>query len=253
MEFPSRLNHQIVTLNGVCVWHEALENKYSDMMNYYLKKNELILNVITTDNFSKLDAIKYFVKFSMREAFCYKYKSANIVLQAMADFLKGPEYLQTLDPEQKNLEIRSMGEKTVNNPQLPFIYGKYQDSLDEAENTISRWLRIITLNGHILPSIFFHQNNRLAESRYKVISLQNYRPINVFRSKTALYYNLNNAEGFTVNFSRKEFFQTLSQIIFLSFQTFLKFPQLQRQYKETLPELTNKTFWEKYLEINKYS
>ncbi|WP_414564751.1 MULTISPECIES: glycosyltransferase [unclassified Anabaena] len=253
MEFPRRLNHKIITLNGVCVWHEALEKKYSAMMNYYLKKNELILNVITTDNFSKLDAIKYFVKFTMREAFCYKYKSADVVFQAVADFLKGPEYLKTLDPEEKNLEIRSMGEKAVKNHQLPFIYGKYQESLNETENTFYRWFRLFTLNGHLLPSIFFHKNNKLTQQKYKIISMQKYRPINVFRSKTALYHNLNNAEGFAVDISREEFFKIFIKIIFLSIQIFFKFPQIKRKYRDTLPELTNRNFWESYLEINKYS
>ncbi|YAF95794.1 MAG: glycosyltransferase family 2 protein [Nodularia sp. CChRGM 3473] len=253
MEFPSRLNYKIITLNGVCVWHEALENKYSPMMNYYLKKNELIFNVINNDDFSKLDAIKYFVKFSMREAFCYRYKSANIVLQAVADFLKGPEYLKALDPEEKNSEIMRMGEKPVKNHELPFIYGKYKESLAETENTIHRWFRLMILNGHLLPAIFFHQDNRLTKQVYKVVPMQNYRPINVFRSRKALYYNLVNQEGFAVNFSRGKFFKILSKTIFLSLEILVKYPQLKQKYRDTLPEMTNRDFWENYLEINKYS
>ena len=80
MELPIRLKYKIITLNGVCVWHKALETKYSPAMNYYLKKNELILNVLCSDSFGTIAAIKRITKFSLREAFCYRYQSANLVL-----------------------------------------------------------------------------------------------------------------------------------------------------------------------------
>ena len=253
MEFPIRLNHKIITLNGVCVWHEALENKYSPMMNYYLKKNELILNVIVSDDFSKLDAIKRIIKFTLREAFCYKYQSANVILKAAADFLKGPRHLTEIDPEEKNIEIRSMGEKCVKDTELPFMYIKYEESVNKIESTMHRWLRFITLNGHLLPSPFFYQDIKLTGQGYKVVPMQEYRPTNVFRARKALYYNLINQEGFVVSFSREEFFKVLMKTLALSVEIYFKFSQLKQDYRETLPELTNREFWETYLETDKYS
>ncbi|MBW4644538.1 MAG: glycosyltransferase [Goleter apudmare HA4340-LM2] len=253
MELPMRLKCKIITLNGVCVWHEALENKYSPMMNYYLRRNELIFNVITDDDFNELKVIKRFVKFTLREAFCYRYKSAKITLEAVADFLKGPYYLKTLDPEKKNLEVLSMGEKAVKNYDLPFIYEKYQESIDESESSIHRWLRFITLNGHLLPSFFFHKTSRLIDRGYRVIPMQGYRPVNIFKAQKALYYNLHNREGFVVKFSRTEFFKISMQTMNLAWKVCLRFSQIKYLYKETLPELTNKAFWQRYLEINKYS
>ncbi len=253
MELPIRLKQKIITLNGICVWHESLENKYSPMVNYYFRRNELILNILCSDNFSKIDAIKKIVKFSLREAFCYRYKSADLVLKAFSDFLQGPYYLKEINPEEKNMEILKIGEKAVKNPELPFVHGKYIESVNETESTIHRLIRLMTLNGHLVPSPFFHKKQIITEQGYRIAPIQGYRPVNVFRSRKVLYYNLLNQEGFVARFSREEFLKVFIKTIKLSLEMFFKFPELKKLYRETLPELTNRTFWENYLEINKYT
>lgn len=253
IELPIRLKLKIITLNGICVWHESFENKCSPTPNYYARKNEMILNCLYSDSYSKIDAIKYLLRFSLKEAFCYRYKSAALVLKAIYDFLQGPNYLQSINPEEKNLEIKTIGEQPVKNHDLPFVYSKYEKSVAETENTIHRWLRWITLNGHMLPSIFFHKNSNLIDEGYKVIPIHGYRPLNVFRAQKALYYHINNQEGFVVNFSRVEFWKIILKTIILSVKIFLKFSQVKRLYRETLPDMTNRAFWERYLEVNKYS
>jgi GT2 family glycosyltransferase len=253
MELPIRLKQKIITLNGICVWHESLESKYSPMLSYYFRRNEIILRILCSDSFNKIDAIKYIAKFSIREAFCYRYKSADLVLKAASDFLKGPYYLKAINPEEKNMEIVKLGEKAVKNPELPFVYGKYLESIDEAESTLHRLIRLITLNGHLLPFLFFHNEEKISSQGYRIAPIQGYRPVNVFRARKVLYYNLINQEGFVAIFSIREFFKVFIKTIYLSLEMFFKFPNLRKLYRETLPELTNKSFWENYLEINKYS
>ncbi|MBW4648111.1 MAG: glycosyltransferase [Kastovskya adunca ATA6-11-RM4] len=253
MEFPMRLKQKITTLNGICVWHEPLESKYSPSLNYYFRRNELILGSLYPEVFSKTDAVKHLVKLSLREALCYRYKSAQLALKAASDFLQGPDYLKNTNPEEKNLEILKMGEKAVKNPDMPFIYGKYSDSIHESENSIHRLFRLITLNGHLLPSFFFYSDQRLVEKGYKIAPIQGYRPINAFRAKKVLYYNLSTQEGFVVQLARGEFFKILKNIVVLAFILLFKFPTISSLYRQTLPELTNKAFWENYLEVDKYS
>ncbi len=253
MEFPIRLKQKIITLNGICVWHEALESKYSPMLNYYIRRNEIILQILCSDSFSKINAIKYILKFSLREAFCYRYKSADIILKAASDFLQGPDYLKTINPEEKNLEVLKLGEKAVKEPEQPFVYEKYVESINETESTAHRLIRLATLNGYLLPSFLFHNDKKLTDKGYRVAPIQGYRPVNAFRSKKVLYYNLRTQEGFVVKFSRGEFLKIFIKAIKLSIKMFFKFSELRKLYRETLPELTNRAFWENYLEIKKYS
>jgi hypothetical protein len=223
------------------------------MLSYYFRRNEIILRILCSDSFSKIDAIKYIVRFSIREAFCYRYKSAELVLKAATDFLQGPDYLKAINPEEKNLEILKIGEKAIKKPELPFIYGKYIESINETESTIHRLIRLITLNGHLCPSPFFHKEQIITDKGYRIAPIQGYRPVNVFRASKVLYYNVISQEGFVARFSRGEFFKVFIKVIILSLEMFFKFPKLKTLYRETLPELTNSTFWENYLEVSKYS
>jgi hypothetical protein len=174
-------------------------------------------------------------------------------LKAVSDFLQGPYYLKDINPEEKNMEILKMGEKAAKNTELPFVYGKYIESVHETESTIHRLIRLVTFNGHLVPSIFFHKKQIITEQGYRIAPIQGYRPVNVFRSTKVLYYNLLNQDGFVARFSRGEFFKIFIKTIRVSLEMFFKFPELKKLYRETLPELTNRTFWENYLEINKYS
>ncbi|MCU0533471.1 MAG: glycosyltransferase [Hydrococcus sp. Prado102] len=251
IELSLRLKLKTITLNGICVWHESFENKSSPTPNYYSRKNDIILSLLYCDRFSRIDVVKQVLRFSIREAFCYRYKSAKLVLQAATDLLAGPYYLKSSDPEQKNIELSRMGEKPEQQIELPFIYDKYEKSIEATDNRFYRWMRLITLNGHFLPSLLFHNSNKLTDRGYKIVPLHGYRPINVFRARKVLYYNLLTQEGFMVQISRWEFLKIFVKAITISWKIFYKFPQLKQIYRKTLPELTNKAFWESYLEIIK--
>ncbi|GAP98472.1 galactofuranosyl transferase [Leptolyngbya sp. NIES-2104] len=249
MELPIRLQYQIITLNSICVWHEPLENKYSPLINYYLRRNELILKSLVSDEFSGIQAAKQAFKFSIREAFCYRYKNANLVLKAVNDFLAGPTYIKSIDPEQKNLELISLGEKPVRNSIQQFIQSKYQESVEQSETTLHRWFRLATLNGHLLPLFLFFSDTALKSKGYRIAPIHQYRPVNVFRAKTVLYYQPTTREGFTVQFSRIEFFRVLWSAIVISWKLLLSFPALKQQYRDMRPEMTTLEFWKTYLNL----
>lgn len=249
MELPLRLNYQITMLNSVCVWHEPLENKYSPLINYYLRRNEIILQALTSEEYGRLQAAKQSFKFIVREAFCYRYRNANLILKAVSDFLRGPTYIKSIDPEQNNVEVSRLGEKTIKNSKLQFIQTKYQESIEESETALHRWFRLLSLNGHLLPSFLFYSDRTLKNKGYRIAPIHHYRPVNAFRAKTVLYYQSTTREGFTVQFSRVEFFRIFWNAIALSWKLLIKFPQLKQQYREMLPEMTTLEFWKTYLEL----
>lgn len=249
-EMAIRLKQKVVTLNGVCIWHEPLENKYSSSLNYYFRRNELILNTIYAEEFGRLSAIILILKFVLREAFCYKYKSADVSIEAASDFLKGPEYLSELDPEIKHVEVSGLGEKVKQNIEAPFIHEKYVESIEQAENTIHRFIRLVTLNGHLLPSALMHSAKKLSGKGYKICPIHGYRPVNTFRAQKILYYNLNVQEGFLVEFNRMKFFKVCATATSLCIALFFQFPQLKKRYQETVPKLTSPAFWKSYLKVS---
>ncbi|MGM3307611.1 glycosyltransferase [Anabaena sp. WFMT] len=250
VEFCKRIDHKIIILNGICVWHEPFENKKSPLIEYYYFRNSMIFNCLYFhENFSNLKAIKWFFKPLLKELFCYRYETAESILKATIDFLQGPDALVANKPEDKHKEVSKVTEKTAKNSELPFIYSKYITSLEKGENKLHRLVRLITLNGHLLPNGFFFKDDTFTDKGYSIVPAWNGRPLNVFRAKKVLYYNLQTQEGFVVKFSRVRFFQVLIHGLWLALVMLIKLPELKKLYITSLPKLTSQSFWKKYLEI----
>lgn len=252
VEFNKRIQNKMINLNGICVWHEQFETKHSPATEYYNIRNGLIFNSIYLD--TKINPflyIKWFVKPVIRHLFCYKYETANYILKATSDFLEGPNHLFSKNPQEEHKKLSVCTEKATRDCTNIFIHNKYIETITQTENTLHKFFRILTLNGHILPSWFFWNDDNLTDKGYKIVPSWDGKPLNVFRAKKVLYYNLQTKEGFVVLFSRIRFFKILFHSIWLALLMLLKLPKLKKLYLNTFHEFISQSFWEKYLEIEK--
>ena len=51
VEYGLRNMKNLILMNGICVWHEPFENKYSSSMFYYIMRNRLIDNAVSGISF----------------------------------------------------------------------------------------------------------------------------------------------------------------------------------------------------------
>lgn len=252
VEFNKRIQNKMINLNGISVWHEQFENKHSPITEYYNIRNGLIFNSLYLDTkINPFIYIQWFLKPVIKHLFCYKYETAHYVVKATSDFLQGPNYLFSKNPEEHHKKLSGFTEKPTKDFKNIFINAKYIESITQTENKLHKIFRFLTLNGHLLPSLFFWNDDSVTDKGYKISPFWDGKPVNVFRARKVLYYNLQTKEGFVVQFSRIRFFQVLFYAIWLAVLMFLKLPKLKRLYLDTFPEFISQSFWEKYLEIEK--
>lgn len=120
MEYSLRRAEHIISLNGIAVWHEPFEGKYNAVMkNYFLSRNLMILNTLRSGKagcfgvFKRL-LINYLVQISVHD-----YASVRLVLKSLGDYLKGPEYVLSLDSEAVLKELRGSGKPMIPAGSLP--------------------------------------------------------------------------------------------------------------------------------------
>ena len=58
IEYGLRANGEFILLNGICVWHEAFENKCPGTNEYYDIRNLAILNAIHDEKFTAKTILK---------------------------------------------------------------------------------------------------------------------------------------------------------------------------------------------------
>ncbi len=105
VEYALRCKQRIVTLNGVGVWHEKFEAKYNSTAEYYNVRNYLHLCEMYAANFSRKKALKFAKKRIKAKLRRQQYKMAEAAKRGYEDYLKGLDYLQSLDAEQNHKEL----------------------------------------------------------------------------------------------------------------------------------------------------
>lgn len=156
VEYALRCKLEIITLNGVSVWHEPFEWKYNSSSEYYNMRNFLHLRSLTDSGFTKRQA-KKIVRKQMLEKYCrQQYKMAEAVRLGYEDFLKGIEYLSQLDPEENHRRICSLNYEMLSSDDLYQKYGIRfsEDKYVKSQRANYRWYMKPFLYGLLIPGIF---------------------------------------------------------------------------------------------------
>lgn len=228
-------NFNIETMVGVSCWGEDFGLKSSPMSTYLDVRNHLVQNYThINSSFSKIFSI--IIKFFISNVFSYNYSSARAVSKAIEDFMKGPSYWRNdLDAS----EARSAIAKFGNDEKLRYINkGEYDLHFEDMhESYFRKLLRILTLNGFLLPSFFVNKNVVFQEKGFRA----NFRE--VFLHRRVLYLHTPSSQGYIAEYSKKRFFKESFRFSKKVFELWKSSKDLRGSYNKELPKMTSEEFW----------
>lgn len=248
VEFTIRNCSNIITLNGINVWHEPFYKKYSIVSeDYYLLRNTLVLNTLYFDwADAKYNIIYLFKRFS-KSIIKYDYNSAMLIIRAFIDYSNGPKFFMDCDPELLNKELCKYNHKLVEIKQLmdEFVADDLVSNIfcENDRNKIFKFIRFITINGNLIPSFL---------CRDWSVSFVGYgsRAINFYRTKKVLNYDPYSQKGY---YTQRNVVQAVKLTIkFLKFalKYIYNFEKIKKDYQCNFYILQTELFWKKYLKLN---
>lgn len=240
VEFGLRNMKYLILMNGICVWHEPFENKYSSSMFYYIFRNRLIDNAVRNIEYTKEEFLKEFKGQYFRELFTLRYKNAQLLMDGVKDFLKGPEWLMNQDGEKLNQDIMSRCYKltNVNDLNLVFDYPQYEQMLKFIESPMDQKKRKITLNG------LFGKHNKLV-----CVPVHDAHIAYFYRAYGAVNYDAANNKAFETYFDKKMEIELMKNYFRLKKEVNKKYYEIREEYLEAKSILNGKEFWTNYLDI----
>ncbi|HKL94463.1 MAG TPA: glycosyltransferase, partial [Clostridia bacterium] len=241
VEYGLRNMRYLILMNGICVWHEPFENKYSSMQWYYILRNQCIVNSIYS-LFKKKQFYKEFENTVLREIFWYRYKNAELIMRGVNDFLKGIDWLKVQDGEALNKEIINSGYKmqSIDELSVPFSYPEYERMSNvHDKNQICRFFRRLSFNGLFMKP----------RKKYSYASATNTRSLQCYRAKKVLNYDEISHTGFVTEKNFEKSISLLLQYFRLKCKFKRKARKIMKGYKNRFGEITNLTFWNNYLNI----
>ena len=108
VEYGLRIKPKIVLTNGIGVWHMAFQEKYSTHLEYYIKRNELVVSTIHDRRMTAFSAVWKLVRAYGKAVLVSDVRNIPFLLKAYRDFLKGPDFLMTTEEEKLNAALLAM-------------------------------------------------------------------------------------------------------------------------------------------------
>lgn len=243
VEFSLRNKAEFLTLNGICIWHVGFAGKFNAAMELYqVHRNSFIISAasgICTD-ISFIDRIRTLFWHNLTE---FAYANAEQLLDSVEDFLKGPEFLETLNGEQSLREHSAKNEKLM---PVSSIEG-YNVSQDPYEykrlNIIQKFIYVVTINGHLLPGFLLRNTPSVIAFDWFFVPGKN------FLRKRLIAVNKNDNTGCMRTISRKKCFELLKRYRQVMKNYSKNHIKTEKEYREKFSEMTSEKFWRNYLGI----
>lgn len=240
LEYGLRNMKRLILMNGICVWHEPFENKYSSFLEYYIMRNQLIDNAFHCPWYGRKQLNRTMFKHCVQEIMFYRYKNVDLYLQGIRDFLKGPKWLMEQDGEALHKKVMAQGYKGQPLEELPmgFNYLVYEKSLAESHTLKTRIIRNLTFNGIILPA-----------KGDNIVSMAMVRTPQCYRRKRVMYYDESAKRAFVTERSVGRTIRYLCKTIGMLFSVSWNLKRAQNAYRTEGLTLRSLEFWKGYLEI----
>lgn len=198
VEYSLRNARQIITMNGIAIWHEANEHRRVSANEYYNLRNMLIVNALHCPHYSAIRVKKQVLTALLVAVFRFRYKDMYLIAQAVTDFCKGPEWLQQVDAAEYHQLIQQRGYSfqdmtpVIKEPSTricaqsrPWDGFKYRISRARSPKAICRLLiQVLTFNGYFLPA------RKQLEAHY-----MNAHPVTLFRAGRLLLFDDGDGKG----------------------------------------------------------
>lgn len=247
LEYGLRNIPTLVLLNGICVWHEPFENKYSSFLQYYILRNLLYDNTLHFKQYSKYSFLKRLYSFVLRDLVFYRYKNIDLIFKGINDYFKGINFFQK-DGEELHQEIMAAGYKNLPVTEIPnvaFNIDTYNKSLNYSESRLHRFFRLLTFNGYFLPT------KKRKNKRVQIVHIGLCKPVHFFREKYVLNYDKISCKGFVTEKSLSKFIYYNIKLLLMTLKILFKFNSTRKKMANDMKLLMTEDFWNKYLKIDK--
>ena len=247
VEYGLRLGKKkFIFLNGICVWHEAFENKMAGPLEYYDIRNLAIVNAIHCPDYGPKEFKKLLFKWVSGNIARYRYKYVDMNLRGVEDFLKGIDWFMEQDPQKLHQEISAMNYRVKPRKQYIGYKGITEKDFDwekltDEENfrqvgKLRKFLQIASMNGYFLPS-----------KKKKAMVVPPYNNIyQTFRVQEVVFTD-GSGNCVLTKRDRREFFNSYRKLFRMFKEIDLHYEEAMTSFRNRYKELVSMSFWHSYL------
>lgn len=237
IEYGVRNKRDIISLNGIAVWHPKIQNKGSNMLIYYNTRNLLIVQALHAPNIS-LEKVKHdlFV-YVFGRLIRYRYVEAKLCLKGYEDFFAGVDFLKNENAFLLHKEITKNEYERIIIPEN--ISDEVKSALEGNKELRKEKFQMLGLLNWFVPSF----------GRTKYINVD-CRTNNSFFSKNLFVIDTERNTYYKLSKSYKELWNCIRHYFKVRRLLINKYETTSNDWRSRIEELSSMNFWKKYLNID---
>lgn len=250
VEFGMRCKPRMMSMSGICVWHASFEGRFRASIDCYQYVRNFLIMIAVDDVCSERLFMMRFNRTFHILLRAMDYGSAELMLDGLEDYLKGPSFIE--DPQGEEILKRNAlkNEKLVPLEELdPEIVQDLEidRALLGAEDTRGLFIKLIEAlphDRHMLPDLLLRNN---PTSMYYCRGA--YPGWKTMARKTLVAVDLSGEKGHVRQIDKGRYRELMKRYRSIRGEMREKGKGVAQSYKEAKPYLTSRRFWEKYLGI----
>ena len=244
-EYGLRNEKNVLILNGVGVWHEPFDKKYSAHLEYFFSRNDMVIEAYHGIQGSRSEVLVRFTGWVLKHLFMQRYEAVYFKLRGMEDYLKGVDFLKNQQEDVLLGDLLAHNMKQYTEEELeqmgyPFDRKKYEESCRWTTNGKERLVNYLTLYGNLIPTCFYRKE-------MNVVDMQASDPCHYAFRRHVLMWNPGDRKGAVTTASNRMFWKYLIQMCRLDIKYLLYGNQVAEEYRTRGKELTDIGFWREHL------
>lgn len=249
IEYGLRTGVGFLLLNGICVWHEAFENKMPGTLEYYDIRNLAIVNAIHNQKYGKRQFKQILFKWVSGNIARYRYQYVDLNLRGALDFCRGIDWLKEQDGQLLHQKIGALNYKAK--PREKFVgYGGLEEKdlyPSQSEKLLNdkplspqrKIIQILSMNGYFLPP---KQGKALVVTPYDNV-------YHLYRVEKIVFMD-QNGNGVAVKRSLRQFFECYRKLFKVMRYIDCHYEEARKEYQKRYKELIEEDFWHHYLDMD---
>lgn len=224
VEYGLRAADGVINLTGIGVWHESFDYKFNPMIEYFVKRNELIVNARFPRGKGFVSNWFKMVRSISKALVEFRYFHIDMIAAAYLDYLKGADYLKKRNYSEFIEKAPKSLPKMLGADEVAAKYGLDLDAelgKSKAEKT-RKFIETVTLNGYLIPSAFY-RGVGVADMVYP-------KPVNFFKRREIVNYNPYTRQAFVSSMKKSKLFYGLGKIIRITFEMIFRYRKAKKSY-----------------------
>ena len=245
LEYSIRNHVSIITLNGIAIWHQGFAGKANPLIDYYQsRRNELVIRAIRPE-LESVDTMGFIEELFWQELYKFNYYGATLLVDAIEDFLKGPQWIFSADLFQEMQNRKSNKYETKN------ITDDIRSLIDYSvlynNRTISKIKKFIydyTYNGQArIPNCFIKRKTGVIPYG------SGYYPSNQLLTTENIAVDVVNDKYIIYKKDCSEFRIIKQRFLDVKIQYMNQIDEIIKEYQAYENKITTYEFWKDYLDI----